>query len=88
VRAYTRLSEAAKALSTRDHVRGISGPSTLLSTRGRAVVVLSIRRGVLQIRRCGKLTKYRAARAMQSLCPRPPALSYSPTSCTRALTID
>jgi hypothetical protein len=45
VRAYTRLSEAAKALSTRDHVRGISGPSTLLSTRGRAGVVLSIRRG-------------------------------------------
>jgi hypothetical protein len=29
VRASTRLTEAAKALATRDHVRGISGPSTL-----------------------------------------------------------
>jgi hypothetical protein len=29
VRACTRLSEAAKPLATRDHVRGISGPSTL-----------------------------------------------------------
>jgi hypothetical protein len=29
VRACTRLSEAAKALATRDHVRGISRPSTL-----------------------------------------------------------
>jgi hypothetical protein len=32
VRACTRLSEAAKALATRDHVRGISGPSTLPNT--------------------------------------------------------
>jgi hypothetical protein len=29
VRACTRLTEAAKALATRDHVRGISGPSAL-----------------------------------------------------------
>jgi hypothetical protein len=29
VRACTRLLEAAKALATRDYVRGISGPSTL-----------------------------------------------------------
>jgi hypothetical protein len=29
VRASTRLTEAAKALATRDHVRGISGPSAL-----------------------------------------------------------
>jgi hypothetical protein len=29
VRACTRLLVAAKALATRDHVRGISGPSTL-----------------------------------------------------------
>jgi hypothetical protein len=29
VRACTRLSVAAKALATRDYVRGISGPSTL-----------------------------------------------------------
>jgi hypothetical protein len=28
VRACKRLSEAAKTLTTRDHVRGISGPST------------------------------------------------------------
>jgi hypothetical protein len=27
-----RLSEAAKALTTHDHVRGISGPSTFLNT--------------------------------------------------------
>jgi hypothetical protein len=33
VRACTRLSEPAKALITRDYVRGISGPSTLLNTR-------------------------------------------------------
>jgi hypothetical protein len=32
VRACTRLSEPAKALTTRDYVRGISGPSTLLNT--------------------------------------------------------
>jgi hypothetical protein len=32
VRACKRLSEAAKALTTRDHVRGISGPSTLFNT--------------------------------------------------------
>jgi hypothetical protein len=32
VRASTRLTEAAKALATRDHVRGISGPSTLPNT--------------------------------------------------------
>jgi hypothetical protein len=31
VRACTRLLEAAKALTTRDHVRGISGPSTLFN---------------------------------------------------------
>jgi hypothetical protein len=31
VRACTRLSEPAKALTTRDYVRGISGPSTLLN---------------------------------------------------------
>jgi hypothetical protein len=31
VRACTRLSEPAKALSTRNYVRGISGPSTLLN---------------------------------------------------------
>jgi hypothetical protein len=31
VRACKRLSEAAKMLTTRDHVRGISGPSTLLN---------------------------------------------------------
>jgi hypothetical protein len=31
VRACTRLSEPAKALTTRDCVRGISGPSTLLN---------------------------------------------------------
>jgi hypothetical protein len=29
VRACTKLTEAAKALATRDHVRGISGPSAL-----------------------------------------------------------
>jgi hypothetical protein len=29
MRACTRLSVAAKALATRDHVRDISGPSTL-----------------------------------------------------------
>jgi len=29
VRASTRLTEAAKALATRDHVRGISGLSAL-----------------------------------------------------------
>jgi hypothetical protein len=29
MRACKRLSEAAKTLTTRDHVRGISGPSTL-----------------------------------------------------------
>jgi hypothetical protein len=34
VRACTRLSEAAKALTTRDHVRGISGLSTLLNNLG------------------------------------------------------
>jgi hypothetical protein len=34
VRACTRLSEPAKALTTgtRDYVRGISGPSTLLNS--------------------------------------------------------
>jgi hypothetical protein len=32
VRAYTRLLEAAKALTTRDYVRGISGPSTLFNS--------------------------------------------------------
>jgi hypothetical protein len=32
VRACKRLSEAAKALTTRDHVRGISGPSTLFNS--------------------------------------------------------
>jgi hypothetical protein len=32
VRACTRLSEAAKALATRDYVRGISGLSTLPNT--------------------------------------------------------
>jgi hypothetical protein len=32
VRACTRLSEPAKALTTRDYVRGVSGPSTLLNT--------------------------------------------------------
>jgi hypothetical protein len=32
VRAYTRLLEAAKALTTRDHVRGISRLSTLFNT--------------------------------------------------------
>jgi hypothetical protein len=32
VRACTRLLEAAKALIMRDHVRCISGPSTLLNT--------------------------------------------------------
>jgi hypothetical protein len=31
VRACTRLSGPAKALTTRDYVRGISGPSTLLN---------------------------------------------------------
>jgi hypothetical protein len=31
MRACTRLSEPAKALTTRDYVRGISGPSTLLN---------------------------------------------------------
>jgi hypothetical protein len=31
VRACKRLSEAAKTLTTRDHVRGISGPSTLFN---------------------------------------------------------
>jgi hypothetical protein len=31
VRACKRLLEAAKTLTTRDHVRGISGPSTLLN---------------------------------------------------------
>jgi hypothetical protein len=31
VRACTRLSEAAKAQTPRDHVRGIGGPSTLLN---------------------------------------------------------
>jgi hypothetical protein len=32
VRACTRLSVAAKTLTTRDHVRAISGPSTLFNT--------------------------------------------------------
>jgi hypothetical protein len=32
VRACKRLSEAAKTLTARDHVRGISGPSTLFNT--------------------------------------------------------
>jgi hypothetical protein len=32
VRACTRLSEAAKALATRDHVRDISGLSALSNT--------------------------------------------------------
>jgi hypothetical protein len=32
VRACKRLSEAAKTLPTRDHVRGISGPSTLFNS--------------------------------------------------------
>jgi hypothetical protein len=32
VRASTRLTEAAKALATRDYVRGISGLSTLPNT--------------------------------------------------------
>jgi hypothetical protein len=32
VRACKRLSEAAKTLTTRDHVRGISGPFTFLNT--------------------------------------------------------
>jgi hypothetical protein len=32
VRACKRLSGAAKTLTTRDHVRGISGPSTLFKT--------------------------------------------------------
>jgi hypothetical protein len=32
VRACTRLSGPAKALTTCDYVRGISGPSTLLNT--------------------------------------------------------
>jgi hypothetical protein len=32
VRASTRLTEAAKALATRDYVRGISGPSALSNT--------------------------------------------------------
>jgi hypothetical protein len=31
VRACKKLSEAAKALTTRDHVRGIGGPSTFLN---------------------------------------------------------
>jgi hypothetical protein len=33
VRACKRLSEAAKTLATRDHVRGISGLSTLFNKR-------------------------------------------------------
>jgi hypothetical protein len=32
VRASTRLTEAAKALATRDYVRGISGPLALSNT--------------------------------------------------------
>ena len=33
VRVCTRLSEAAEALTTRDHVRGIGGSSTLLNSK-------------------------------------------------------
>jgi hypothetical protein len=33
VRACKRLSEAAKTLATRDHVIGISGPSTLFNNK-------------------------------------------------------
>jgi hypothetical protein len=32
LRAYTELSGPTKAMTTRDYVRGISGPSTLLNT--------------------------------------------------------
>jgi len=35
VRACTRLTEAAKALATRDHVRGISGLSALSNNLAR-----------------------------------------------------
>jgi hypothetical protein len=45
VRACTRLSVAAKALATRDHVRGISGPSTLpnKSDGGKQEVAVEVR---------------------------------------------
>jgi hypothetical protein len=56
VRACTRLSEAAKALITRDHVIGISGTSTPLNrSRIEAFATLAL---VLTIRReawrCGR----------------------------------
>jgi hypothetical protein len=41
VRASTRLTEAAKALATRDHVRGISGPSALSNSKAVSSYVLS-----------------------------------------------
>ncbi|KAF1835736.1 hypothetical protein BDW02DRAFT_567776 [Decorospora gaudefroyi] len=39
VRACTRLSVAAKTLTTRDHVRAISGPSTLFNKKFTDVTV-------------------------------------------------